>query len=122
MRRGAIVSLAFACCGLLSVLAGTKQPSGDWPTYNGDYSGRRYSSLAQINQGNVSGLTIAWAAQLRSVPIKSTPLEVNGILYLTTPDNVFALDARTGRTVWHYLRESKGDHYGHRGVGMYKDW
>jgi acido-empty-quinoprotein group A len=129
MNRFAALTLAFGVLGLLSMPAsGTGQaspstpPADAWPTYNGDYSGRRYSALAQINQANVSGLALAWVAQLRSVPIKSTPLEVNGILYLTTPDHVFALDARTGRTVWNYFRESMGDHYGHRGVGMYKDW
>ena len=63
------------------------QPSPDtWPTYNGDYSGRRFSTLDQINSGNVSSLTLAWAFHARSASIKSTPLEVNGILYLTTPD------------------------------------
>jgi alcohol dehydrogenase (cytochrome c) len=95
--------------------------ANDWPSYNGDYSGARYSPLTQINRNNIGSLTLAWAAQLRFT-IKSTPLEVNGVLYLTVPDHVFALDARTGRTIWHYARESKGDHYGHRGVGMYGDW
>ena len=99
-----------------------RPPTDTWPTYNGDYSGRRYSTLAQINQSNVRQLSVAWVAQMRSVAIKATPLEVNGVLYLTTPDNVWALDARTGRTIWHYLRESQGDHIGQRGVGMYKDW
>lgn len=97
-------------------------PTDTWPTYNGDYSGRRYSTLSQINQSNVGELTVAWVAQLRTVAIKSMPLIVNGIMYLTTPDNVFALDARSGRTIWHYVRESQGDHIGQRGVGMYKDW
>jgi acido-empty-quinoprotein group A len=97
-------------------------PTDTWPTYNGDYSGQRFSTLAQIDQSNVGDLTVAWVAQLRTVAIKSTPLVVNGIMYLTTPDNVFALDARSGRTIWHYVRESQGDHIGQRGVGMYKDW
>ncbi|HXS97336.1 MAG TPA: acido-empty-quinoprotein group A [Candidatus Limnocylindrales bacterium] len=99
-----------------------KLPTDTWPTYNGDYSGRRYSPLSQINQSNVGQLTVAWVAQMRSVAIKSTPLLVNGILYFTTPDNVWAVDARTGHNIWHYLRESKGDHIGQRGVAMYKDW
>lgn len=97
-------------------------PTTVWPTYNGDYSGRRYSTLDQINQSNVSQLTLAWMASMKSVSIKATPLEVNGILYFTTPDNVWAADARTGRTIWHYFRASEGDHIGQRGVGMYKDW
>ena len=97
-------------------------PTTVWPTYNGDYSGRRYSTLKQINQGNVNQLTLAWMASMKSVSIKATPLEVSGILYFTTPDNVWAADARTGRTIWHYFRGSEGDHIGQRGVGMYKDW
>jgi len=99
-----------------------KPPRDTWPTYNGDYSGQRYSSLDRINQHNVGQLTLSWALPLQSVPLKSTPLEVNGILYFTTPDNVWAADARSGHIVWHYFRESKGDHIGQRGVGMYGDW
>lgn len=99
-----------------------KPLSNEWPTFNGDYSGKRFSSLSQINQSNVQKLTLAWVLQPQSVGIKSTPLMVNGVLYFTTPDNVWAADARTGRIVWHYFRESTGDHIGQRGVGMYKDW
>jgi alcohol dehydrogenase (cytochrome c) len=94
---------------------------GTWPTYNGDYSGRRYSPLDQIDRKNVGSLTMAWAFQTHSVEIKSTPLEVNGILYFTVPDHVWAVDARTGRLVWHYHRPSDGDHVGQRGVAMYKN-
>ncbi|MBV8551720.1 MAG: acido-empty-quinoprotein group A [Acidobacteriaceae bacterium] len=92
-----------------------------WPTYNGDYSGRRYSALKQINAGNVSSLSLAWAFQTHSDALKSTPLEVNGVLYFTVPDNVWAIDARNGRLIWHYSRPSQGDHVGQRGVAMYKD-
>ena len=98
-----------------------KPPVENWPTYNGDYSGRRYSTLSQINKDNVRTLTLAWAFQTNSTHLKSTPLEVDGILYFTTPDNVWAIDARNGHPVWHYTRPSKGDHVGQRGVAMYKD-
>jgi acido-empty-quinoprotein group A len=96
-------------------------PPDSWPTYNGDYSGRRYSSISQINQSNVATLTLAWMAPMHSTAVKATPLLVDGILYLTTPDNVWAMDARTGRMIWRYHRDSEGDKIGHRGVGMYKD-
>jgi acido-empty-quinoprotein group A len=96
-------------------------PTDTWPTYNGDYSGRRFSTLAQINASNVNSLTLGWVYRSGS-NIKSTPLEVNGILYFTSPDNVWAVDARYGRELWHYERKSEGDHIGNRGVGMYKDW
>jgi alcohol dehydrogenase (cytochrome c) len=96
-------------------------PPDTWPTYNGDYSGRRFSPLDQINASNVGSLTLAWIFRAHSREIKSTPLEVNGVLYFTTPDNVWAVDARFGREIWHFKRPSEGDHIGNRGVGMYGD-
>ena len=100
-----------------------KPASSIWPTYNGDYSGRRFSSLNQINESNVSSLAVAWAFRTETVAVKSTPLMVNGVLYFTVPDHVWAIDARTGRQIWHYHYTSDGgDHIGNRGVGMYKDW
>jgi alcohol dehydrogenase (cytochrome c) len=94
-------------------------PTNNWPTYNGDYSGRRYSPLSSINQTNVTGLSLGWAFQTRS-ELKSTPLEVNGVLYFTAPDHVWAIDARTGHPVWHFNRPSTGNHIAQRGVAMYK--
>jgi alcohol dehydrogenase (cytochrome c) len=98
-----------------------KPATDSWPTYNGDYSGRRYSTLAQINRQNVASLSLAWAFQTHSTTLKATPLEVNGVLYFSTPDNVWAIDAKTGRQIWHYDRPSEGDHIGSRGVAMYKN-
>jgi acido-empty-quinoprotein group A len=100
----------------------TKPATDTWATYNGDYSGKRFSPLDQINAANVGSLTLAWVFHPRASTIKSTPLEVNGILYFTVPDNVWAVDARYGREIWHYHRESEGDHIGNRGLGMYKNW
>jgi acido-empty-quinoprotein group A len=100
----------------------TKPATDTWPTYNGDYSGKRFSTLDQINAGNVSSLTLAWVFHPHASTIKATPLEVNGVLYFTVPDNVWAVDARFGREIWHYHRESQGDHIGNRGLGMYKNW
>src|SRR5262245_7112935 len=105
------------------------QPSTDsWPTYNGDYSGRRYSTLSKINARNISSLSLSWV--FRAVPggnlnatIKSTPLVVNGVMYFTLPDHVWAVDARSGRQIWHYTWQSQGgDHIGNRGVGILGDW
>ena len=98
-----------------------KPATNTWPTYNGDYSGRRFSPLNQINATNINSLTLAWIYSARQ-ELKSTPLEVSGILYFTSPDNVWAVDARYGREIWHYYRKSEGDHIGQRGVGMYKNW
>jgi len=98
-----------------------KQATDTWPTYNGDYSGKRYSPLDQINAGNVNQLTLAWIYRTRGQAIKASSLEVNGILYFTVPDNVYAIDARFGLPIWHFERKVTGDHIGHRGVAMLKD-
>lgn len=98
-----------------------KGPTDTWPTYNGDYTGRRYSELSQINKDNVKSLTLAWAFQTHASSLKATPLLVNGILYFSVPDNVWAVDALTGRRIWHFSRPSQGDHIASRGVAMYKD-
>ena len=108
------------------------QPPDVWPTYNGDYSGRRYSSLTQINASNINSLAIAWMYRITGIgpqrgvgepTIKSTPLMVNGILYFTIPDHVFAINARTGEPIWQYDWDDRGGHLvGQRGVAMYRDW
>jgi len=109
-----------------------RQPPNVWPTYNGDYSGRRFSDLTQINQSNIDLLKIEWIYRITSVgaqrgvgnpTIKSTPLMVNGVLYFTIPDHVFAVSARTGQELWQYDFQDKGGHLvGQRGVAMYRDW
>lgn len=130
----------------------TRPPTDAWPTHNGDYSGRRFSSLTQLNQSNVKHMQLAWvyravagntpgsivggegaevpdggvaaaASGPGSATIKSTPLMVNGVLYFTMPDNVWAVDARSGRQLWHYFWRTRGGiHIGNRGVGMYGNW
>jgi alcohol dehydrogenase (cytochrome c) len=94
--------------------------NGSWPTFNGDYSGRRFSPLAQINQTNVQSLKLAWAFQTHAAALKSTPLEVDGILYFAVPNRVWAIDAKTGEQVWQFRRSAEGDHLGQRGVAFYK--
>jgi alcohol dehydrogenase (cytochrome c) len=94
-----------------------------WPTYHGDYSGQRHSRLTQITPVNVHQLTLAWAFETgQTAQIKATPILVNGILYVTTPDNVWALDARSARQLWRYTYPAnEGFHIGHRGVAVHKD-
>ncbi len=75
----------------------------NWPTYNGDYSGRRFSTLTQITADNVSSLSLAWMSRLTPPGvIKGTPLMANGVMYVTLANHVWAMDARTGREIWHY--------------------
>jgi alcohol dehydrogenase (cytochrome c) len=135
-----------------------KPLANDWPTYSGDYSGRRYSKLTQINQSNVTHLTLAWTARLTGgaggggggrggrgfggapvivagegtadvgaggggTTVKGAVLQVNGILYVSTPDNAWAIDAIDGRELWHFFWKTKGGtHIGNRGLGMWGNW
>ncbi len=99
-------------------------PADSWPIYHGDYSGRRHSALTQITPQNVKNLTLAWAFQTsQGAALKSTPLLIDGILYFTVPENIWAVDARSGHQIWHYVYpRSPGGHIGHRGVAAYKDY
>jgi len=100
-----------------------KPPADSWPTYHGDYSGQRHSRLTQITPDNVKQITLAWAFQTgQSQSIKATPILVNGVIYVTTPDNLWAVDARSGRQIWRYAYPANdGFHIGHRGVAVHND-
>jgi alcohol dehydrogenase (cytochrome c) len=98
-----------------------------WPSYNGDYSGRRFSTLTKINDKNVGALSLAWVYRVNlsdkdATTIKGTPIVIDGVMYLTVPDHVWAIDARTGRQLWHHAWTSKGGiHIGNRGVAVLGD-
>lgn len=78
----------------------------NWLTFSGNYSGLRYSTLDQITPANAKDLELKWVFQVDSVQkLESTPLVVDGVLYLTQPPNdIIALDGKTGRVFWifHY--------------------
>jgi alcohol dehydrogenase (cytochrome c) len=160
-----IISLVLATAGVaaqgLDPTLLTKPATDSWPTYSGDYTGRRFSSLTQINQSNVKNLSLAWVSHLPSgagaagggtpfpgfggaaaaptiiggeatdpVPVSGNnarvsgaELQVDGILYMSAPDNAWAVDARDGTVLWHYFWKTKGGtHIGNRGMAMYGDW
>ena len=154
-------------CAASAVLVAQSRPGLDsaqllkpladqWTSYSGDYSGKRYSQLKQINQANVKNLTLAWVSKVaggagnrgRGGPpapgeprtyvggegrgdvvvaggttIKGSILEVDGVLYVTSPDNAWALDAHDGHELWHYFWTTQGGtHIGNRGVGMWGNY
>jgi alcohol dehydrogenase (cytochrome c) len=139
------------------------KPLGEmWPTYSGDYTGRRYSSLTYVNQNTVKSLTLAWTVRLTggtgagggggfggfggfgggsrtptivggegseefaafgNTSIKGAILQVDNILYVTAPDNVWALDARDAHELWHYFWKTKGGtHIGNRGAALWHNY
>jgi alcohol dehydrogenase (cytochrome c) len=151
---------AFLAAQALDPALLTKPLADSWPTYSGDYSAKRYSSLKQINQANVKNLTLAWVSRVtagagggaasgpgggRGGPagpptiisgegsgdiamgttanVRASLLEVNGTLYVSAPDNAWAVDARDGHVIWHYFWKTKGGtHIGNRGLGMWGNW
>jgi len=82
------------------------QPVGeDWPSYNGDYTGRRFSSLNQINKSNVGQLGVSWVFHSpNSDRLEATPVVYEGMMFVTSANDAYALDAQSGRVVWHYTR------------------
>src|SRR5690349_16175950 len=103
-------------------------PSANWPSYNGDYSGRRYCKLDGITRDNVKQLRAQWVFHpWNSNSLEVTPVVVDGVMFVTSANNAFALDARTGREIWHHERpvtsglgdDAAGHH--NRGVGVWHD-
>jgi alcohol dehydrogenase (cytochrome c) len=146
--------------------ADLKKPLGDdWTSYSGDYTGRRFSSLSEVNQSTVKGLTLAWVTRLTgglpgggggrgggrggfggfgggaqsnvtvggrgaeefafagAPTVKGSILEVNDVLYVTAPDNVWAIDGITGRELWRYFWKTRGGtHIGNRGAAIWNNY
>ncbi len=106
----------------------TSPVGANWTSYNGDYTGRRHSALREISPSNVAQLRPAWVFHPgNSQNLEATPIVVRGVMYVTAANDVFALDARTGRQLWHYHRPvSSGlldDAAAHknRGVGVWQN-
>jgi len=113
-----IVQLVVGMFGLLSVHGQTIQVTPDelvnagdnpenWVMHSGQYHSQRFSSLTQIDRENVDQLQLAWVRQLPTLgQVQTTPLVVEGVMYLTTPENeVYALDAATGNIFWSYQHD-----------------
>jgi PQQ-dependent dehydrogenase (methanol/ethanol family) len=83
---------------------------GDWPTYHGVLGGNRHSALDQINASNIASLAPRWSFTIgNSRKLEMTPVVVDGVMYVTSVNEAFALDARNGRQIWHFERpRSKG--------------
>jgi alcohol dehydrogenase (cytochrome c) len=156
----AIVSGAIIAAQTLDPKALYRPLSDNWPTYSGDYTGKRYSSLKQITRANVKNLGLVWASRItpglatsggfgafgggtpavptivggygtgelnqtggRSARIVGSVLAVDGILYVSTLDNAWAIDARDGRLIWHYVwKTTGGTHTGNRGLAIWRNW
>jgi alcohol dehydrogenase (cytochrome c) len=152
--------------GPLDPAAILKPLTDQWTTYSGDYTGKRYSSLTDINPATLKNLGLAWVTRFsagcgptgagnagggggfgggrfggggEAAPIIvgglgkgdlntcGAPrlgggiLMVDGVIYMSAPDNAWAVDARDGSILWHYYwRTRGGTHTGNRGMGMWQ--
>lgn len=102
------------------------KPAGDeWLSYHGDYTGRHFSTLGQITTGNVAKLTRAWMSNVdrpdtHDGRIASGLLMRSGVIFYTSDIDAYAIDARTGRQIWHYVAEMS-DGTSNRGFGIEGD-
>ena len=95
------------------------QPSVDWPSYHGSDTANRHSPLDQIHQGNIGTLAPQWFFPVPGQRmIEGTPIVVEGIMYVTGVNQVFALDAATGREIWRYSRPRSKGLIGDAAIGL----
>ena len=105
----------------------TKPIAENWLSYNGDYTGRRYSILHEVSTSNVAQLRAQWVFHApNSSSLEVTPVVVDGIMFVTAANDAYALDAQSGRTLWHYSRpitegliDDASQHH-NRGVGVWR--
>ena len=100
----------------------------DWPSYNGHTRGYRYSTLTQISKANVNRLMPKWIFSVpNTAPLQVTPVVVEGVMYITSANQCYALDAGSGREIWRYSRPRTKGLIGNaagginRGVGVAGD-
>ena len=102
-------ALCLCCIAQVSTLAAQAEPGSadpdNWPQYHRTSNAWRYSPLDQVNTENVNRLRVAWIHQPGDITngLQTTPVVVDGVVYYAGPfNNVFALDAASGRTLWEY--------------------
>ena len=107
LKAAVLVLIAASVCGAQPLqvtferLLRADQEPGNWLTYSGDYGSHHYSRLNQITSDNVQRLHAKWIFQMHHAKVETTPIVVDGIMYVTRPpSDVIALDAETGRALW----------------------
>ena len=82
-----------------------KEVRENWVSYNGDYSGRRYSAMDEVTPANVGRLKAAWTFHTSGAGVMEvTPVVVAGVMFVTRSNDAWAVDAKTGKALWHHAR------------------
>src|ERR1700686_3951237 len=115
---------ALLLAGLATALACAQSPPSEWPMYNRDLAGTRFSPLTQINTRNAPRVVRAWTYKVGKVKAEGitggtemTPIVVNGMMYLATNNRLVALEPETGKEIWSY--ELKNGEPTRRGVAYW---
>jgi alcohol dehydrogenase (cytochrome c) len=99
--------------------ADSPSAGADWPQFFGNSQAWSYSPLDQINREDVKGLVPVWSFSTGEHGLSTTPLVVDGVMYLLAPrDHLFALDAATGRLIWSYAHEIPQGQVGPTAAGI----
>ena len=108
MRPNQSAPLSAEDIGLINVSQSDllqKRLRDNWLSYNGNYSGQRYSSLTQTTPGNVGHLVAQWVFHTGDAGgLEVTPVVVAGVMFVTSANDAYALDAKTGKLLWHHAR------------------
>ncbi|MBI3209887.1 MAG: PQQ-dependent dehydrogenase, methanol/ethanol family [Candidatus Solibacter usitatus] len=92
----------------------------DWLHYSGQYHSQRHSLLRQVDTANVKHLVPAWIYNIRGARrLESVPIVADGVMYVSQTDEVYALDARTGRLVWDWRHSNPLQRGPNRGVALF---
>ena len=95
------------------------EPSVDWPSYHGSYTANRHSPLDRIDRANVGELALQWFFPIPDMPmIEGTPVVIAGVMYVTAVNQVYALDAATGREIWRYAQPRTEGLVGDPAIGL----
>lgn len=100
---------------------------GDWLTYNGNLNGNRYSPLTSIGGNNIAAVALKWVFPIEHFGLETTPVVADGVMYVTGPNQAYALDALSGRMIWKYARPRTQGLVGdaslgtNRGMAIFRD-
>jgi alcohol dehydrogenase (cytochrome c) len=106
MKQAPEVTLA-ALRGFHLDVAGLSQPQikENWVSYNGDYTGRRFSAMDEITPANAAKMVAKWHFKTAGAGVMEvTPVVVAGVMFVTRSNDAWALDAKTGKLLWHHTR------------------
>lgn len=96
--------------------------SDNWLQYNGSYDSRRHSALSEVNTSTIGALVPKWVFHVPGAShLQTVPIVADGVMYVTQPNEVYAVDARSGRQIWEYHRVPALQKGPNRGVAVWGD-